>query len=306
MRNEVTGFEQLAVTHRVQLETLGNVERYALSFTTGLWHETVEREASKFSRADAKAPAVIRYYRPAESPITGTKLEPRVDDAGNFVVTLATMSRGRQQPQRDITLAKQRDSWELLSVHASGQRAYNLLSEVKMLAIWTRCTACQATRNFHLKLWLDQSLTLGCARCHGRTGTTARKHTAENIPTTKGLYKLERVDTIEPSHVCGVPKLVVWARCMGPRCGGSMHAFRPSAWADMKIRLACLKCNARGRAISDEKRQQIVTALRAGALVGSIARTVGVHKSTVDRMKLADIGERTVADHEAFNAQAAS
>lgn len=306
MRNEELGLEVVAVTHREQLETVGNVERFALSWATGFWHEAPERDVSKHDR---HKPPAVRYYRSTELP-TGTKLSSEVTESG-VAVSFAARIRGSVSTvnEQHLVLPPNRGSWQLLSVHAAGQRTYNLTAESKIVIVWCKCVECETHRSFPIAVWRNEALTLGCGRCRDRVKEpkvdNKPKWNESNLPEMHGVYKLHRVDKCETS-ANRPPRLVVWGKCTGGKCDGHTSSFNTSQWATMDRRMSCPTCMpGRHKAIDSAMRSRIHALLLGGATIGTTARLTGVHKSTVDRVRTQMRHEKQLAAHEAFNASVA-
>lgn len=279
MRDD-NGFEVLAVTHREQLETVGNVERFALSWRVGYWHETPVREVH---RCDNARPAAVRYYRATETPAGPRLAHTETADAVAVRLSFHPNDVNQDATARTETLPKQRDTWQLRSVHAASQKNFNITSEVRSLSVMVTCAACGARRGFASRIWLDPTLTLGCHRCMKRAldphhDTTPTYTSAADVPAAHGLFRLDRV-TMGKTKECVV---IVWATCTGPHCGGYQTSFTPPKWADATIRLSCNKC-CRTR-ISAEQRITIKQRLDHGETVGKLWREYHVHKTTVQKL----------------------
>lgn len=278
MRNEIG--EVLAVTHREQLETVGNVERFALSWTRGYWHEPLAREVHK---NDHSKQGAVRYYRATETPAG-----PRVDhvgatDGGGVQVTFNATT---------VVLPKQRDAWSLMSVHSG-----YLANESRTLKVTASCAECRTVRGFSARLWLGVELTLGCHRCKHRVldpsvDTTPVYTSAADVPPTHGLFKLDRVTMGKVKNCVAI----IWATCTGPHCGGHKSSFNPSKWADTAVRLSCSKC-CRTR-ISAAQRVTIKQRLAGGETVNKLWREYHVHKTTVQKLLTELRAEQRAADPE--------
>lgn len=307
MRTEVG--ERLAVTCRTELPTVGNVERFALTFGDGYWHEPVdERRVSKHDAA--KAPA-SRNYHPTEPP-SGRRIEHHITGDGAVVrYAQRDRSNGHAANTEDVTLPESRNNWRLVSVHAAGyQKTYSMLSEARIAVVWTKCGVCGSQRNFPVGVWTDFGAVLGCYRCTKLSPDAdarelhARKHTVDNLAEMHGLYKRVKVEQVETSR-CGPPRIVIWAQCTGPSCGGHTAAFSATRWAS-NHQMACNACQSSGRMrLSPEQREAIAVKLLDGQSVRSLALEYGVHKSTINKIQDSARLAKACAAHEAFESAAA-
>lgn len=310
MRDE-NGFEVLAVTHRVELPTEGGIERFALSWRAGFWHEPIER--NRVSRHDgAKAPA-CRDYRPTDPP-SGVQIEHEATPAG-IIIRISVAMRGKGQMEgvdsHEVVLPPHRDSWHLESVHASGSRTYSLISEGRVAVVWAKCSECGAQRNFPLGIWRTLDASLGCYRCTRRGEPTVNNQrqqkylSADEVPPTHGMYHLLKVVQTEQENAGQPPKLVIWGKCTGGSCSGHVAAFTPHRWASEERQMGCPACRRppAKRMLSPEQRAAVAALTFSGRKATEVAAEFGVAAVTIYKIFDKARFEKRCADHEAYTSQ---